>query len=452
MSSLQNAGAVATPVAQSERLVILDSLRGFAILGILLMNVTGFGLAEILTFDPTVLNETGINYQTWYFIDWIMEGTQRALFSMLFGAGMILFISRQENKIPGVMPAEIFFRRQLWLLLFGLFNGFILLWYWDILFQYAIAGMILFTFRRLSPKKLLIAAAVCLVINTTFDNLELYKRKLTILKGEYAASIDTTKRKLTTTEKENIAAMEGLKERSTRASKLKAVEKENKTVLGSFSVLWDARTDKTVEVEMELIYHDIWDPLLFMLIGMAFFKNGWLLGKAPAWVYGLLFVVGWGVGLYISYLRQQAIIDSGFNSFQFAKDNAFTFYQLSRLFRAFGFFGMIMLLYKSGLFKWLFALVRPAGQMAFTNYLMQSLISAIYFYGIGFGNFSKLQRIELYYYVGIVWIFQIIFSHIWLRYFRFGPFEWLWRTLTYWKKQPFLKSKKEEQEITLSIA
>ena len=452
MSSIQNTGTIASPVTQSERLVILDSLRGFAILGILLMNITGFGLAEILTYDPTVLEETGINYRTWYFIDWVMEGTQRALFSMLFGAGMILFITRQEKKVSGMMPAEIFFRRQLWLLAFGVFHGFVLLWYWDILFQYAIAGMILFTFRRLSPKNLLMAAAICLVINTTLDNLRLYQRKLTIAKGEYAAGIDTTKTKLSAEQQENIATMQGLKENSTRASKIKEVEKENKTVLGSFSTLWDARTDKTVEVEKQLVYSDIWDALLFMLIGMAFFKNGWLLGKGRTWIYGLFFVAGWGAGLYISYLRQQSIIDAGFSSFQFAKDNSFTFYQISRLFRALGFFGMIMLLYKSGWFKWLFALVRPAGQMAFTNYLMQSLISGIYFYGIGFGNFGKLQRIELYYYVGVIWAFQIIFSHIWLRYFRFGPFEWLWRTLTYWKVQPFLKTNPDKQEITPSIA
>ncbi len=438
MSSSPNTGTIASPVAQSDRLVILDSVRGFAILGILLMNVTGFGFAEVLTFDPSVLKETGINFQTWFFIEWVMEGTQRALFSMLFGAGIILFITRQEKKISGVMPAEVFFRRQLWLLLFGLFNGFILFWYWDILFQYAIAGMILFTFRRLSPKSLLIAAAVCLVINTAIDNLQLYQRKLTILKGEYAAGIDTTKTILSDEQKENIEAMEDIKENSTHEARLKSVEKENRAVLGNLSTLWDVRSDRTVESELD-VYYDIWDALLFMLIGMAFFKNGWLLGKASTSTYVWLFVVGWGVGLYISYLRQQTIIDAGFNDFQLAKNTYFTYYQISRLFRAFGFFGMLMLLYKSGWFKWLFELVRPAGQMAVTNYLMQSLISAIYFYGIGFGNFGKLQRIELYYYVAVIWVFQIIFSHIWLRYFRFGPFEWLWRTLTYWKIQPFYR-------------
>jgi uncharacterized protein len=99
-----------------------------------------------------------------------------------------------------------------------------------------------------------------------------------------------------------------------------------------------------------------------------------------------------------------------------------------------------MLLYKSGWFKWLFNMMRPVGQMAFTNYLMQSIICGLIFFGVGFGMYGRLQRYELYYVVGAVWIFQIIFSHIWMRYFRFGPFEWLWRSLTYWKAQPMKKA------------
>ena len=123
---------LAAPVNQSERIVILDSLRGIAILGILLMNIPGFALPDPAAYgDLSVLNEMGtINFKVWYFIDWFMEGSQRALFSMLFGAGIILFITRQEKKAEGLYPADYFFRRQLWLLVFGLFNAFVLLWFW----------------------------------------------------------------------------------------------------------------------------------------------------------------------------------------------------------------------------------------------------------------------------------------------------------------------------------
>lgn len=89
----------AAPVAQTERIVILDSLRGIAILGILLMNVPGYGFPHIATSDPSIHNETGKNFYTWYFIDGILEGSQRALFSMLFGAGLLLFINRLEKSV-----------------------------------------------------------------------------------------------------------------------------------------------------------------------------------------------------------------------------------------------------------------------------------------------------------------------------------------------------------------
>ncbi|HYF32544.1 MAG TPA: DUF418 domain-containing protein [Chitinophagaceae bacterium] len=435
-----NAASNTSPVSQSERLVILDSLRGIAILGILLMNIPGFGFAEVIVTDPSVLNETGINYQTLYVIDWSLEGTQRALFSMLFGASMILFISRQEKKLSGILPAEYYFRRQLWLLLFGLFNGFVLLWFWDILFHYAIAGMILFAFRRLTPKSLLMGAAICLVLSTAFDNISLYDKKLTIRTGQYIARIDTTKTPLTDQQRNDLKAMNEFFDNSTQEAKLEKVNTENKAILGSYAELFRHQSDKTVEAEMKYTYYGMWDVLLFMLVGMAFYKNGWLLGKAPSWIYWLMFIGGFGLGLPISYCRLQSFIDAGFNEFYYTRDVSFTYYEVSRLFRSFGFFGLVMLLYKSGVFNWLFALMRPVGQMAFTNYLLQSLIAGIYFYGIGFGNFGNLERHELYYFVGAVWVFQIMLSHIWLKYFRFGPFEWLWRSLTYWKRQPLFRS------------
>jgi uncharacterized protein len=83
--------------------------------------------------------------------------------------------------------------------------------------------------------------------------------------------------------------------------------------------------------------------------------------------------------------------------------------------------------------------MQPVGQMAFTNYLSQSFMCGLFFYGSGLGKFARLQRYELYYVVVIVWLIQIVWSHLWLRYFRFGPMEWLWRSLTYWKLQPFRK-------------
>jgi uncharacterized protein len=108
-----SAAPIAAPVLQSERISILDSLRGFAILGILLMNISSFAM-PVSGYDPTLLHETGINYYTWYFIMLVPFGTQRALFSMLFGAGILLFIYGREEKKESSNKLEYFFRRQLW--------------------------------------------------------------------------------------------------------------------------------------------------------------------------------------------------------------------------------------------------------------------------------------------------------------------------------------------------
>jgi uncharacterized protein len=431
---------VPAPVGQRERIVILDALRGIAILGILLMNIPGFALPEPAHMDPSVLNEWGsINYKTWYFIEWFMEGSQRALFSMLFGAGIILFISRKEKNTEGLWPADYFFRRQLWLLLFGLINGFVLLWFWDILFAYACVGMIMFAFRRMSSKGLIIAALISLFLQTARENLDAYRDRKMIHRGEMIAKKDTSITKLTDSEKEDLGKMTAFKERFSQEEKTKKMNKSLQSVRGSYGELYEYQSERVFQTEVFLLYFSAWDVLVFMFLGMAFYKNGLLIGQAPVKWYWILFLGGLGPGLVLSYFRLQPLIDDKFNYFDYVKGGYFEFYEISRTFRSLGIFGLIMLLYKSGWFKWFFALMRPVGQMAFTNYLTQSLFVGLFFYGIGFGMFGKLQRHQIYYVVGATWALQIAWSHIWLRYFRFGPLEWLWRSLTYWKKQPFLK-------------
>lgn len=431
---------IAAPVNQQERLTILDSLRGIAILGILLMNIPGFGLPAPVYGDLSVWNEIGtVNFDVWYFMEMTVAGTQRALFSILFGAGIILFIGKKENSLGGLMPAEYFFRRQLWLLVFGLFNAFVLLWFWDILFQYAVCGMILFAFLRLSPKALIIAAVVCLFFQMARDNVDFYRNKNVIVAGEEIAKRDTTQFKLTEDEKEMLGDMKGIKEKTSLEAKKKKAEASVRKMTGDYATLYKYQSQRSYEDELDYTYNGLWDVLIFMFLGMAFFKNGIILGTAETKVYWFLCIGGLAAGGFLTWLRLQDKIDFNFNGYEILKNTSFELYELARGIRSVGTFGLIMLLYKSGWFKWLFSLLRPVGQMAFTNYLTQSFFMGLFFYGIGLGMFGKLQRYELYYVVAVVWVVQIIWSHIWLRYFLFGPLEWAWRSLTYWKLQPMKK-------------
>lgn len=426
----------AAPTAQGERIFILDSLRGFAILGILLMNIPSFSLPG----DPFVNNESGINYNTWYIVQLIPHGTQRALFSMLFGAGIILFIRSAEKKVGGLKPADYFFRRQLWLLVFSLFDVFILLWVGDILLDYALFGMLLFTFRNLSPKALLIAAGVCLLLMLARENRDFYRDKSIIARGEAVAALDTSQTKLLPKQKEQLGAMIAFKERTSMEKRTERVQTNLRNVgSGSYEDLYETRTGRYINDLVQYLFFELWDVLLFMFLGMAFFKLGILTGQAPAKVYWWFLIVGLGLGIFLSYLHLQPYIKHRGNLFGIVKEVPIQYYQLERVLRSLGLFGALMLLYKSGLLNWLFQIMRRVGQMAFTNYLVQSLLCGIFFYSVGFAMYGKLERHQVYYVVGAVWLLQIIYSNIWLHYFRFGPFEWAWRSLTYWKRQPFKK-------------
>ncbi|HMG89399.1 MAG TPA: DUF418 domain-containing protein [Chryseolinea sp.] len=428
------------PLSESERITIIDSLRGIALLGILMMNIPSFGYPFIQATNPMIAGELGtINFKIWYFVEGFLEGTQRGLFSMLFGCGVIVFTTRLEKRVNGIMPAELFLRRQLWLLLFGLFNAFVLLWSGDILYHYAILGILLFAFRRMKPSHLIIAAIVCLALQTARENRDLYQSKRTIEKGEAIAAIDTTKTKLNDKQKGQLEEMNGFKNNQKLEKKQKKAKETIEAVQGSYAELYERLSNDSVWMETDFMYYNPWDVLIFMFLGLAFFKMGLMQGDHPLMTYLIIAIVGLGVGIVLSYFRLKPLIETQFNFFDYTKDASFTLYEIPRTFRSVGLFGLIMVLYKTGWFNWLFALVRPVGQMAFTNYLMQSLICGLIFYGVGFGLYGELQRYELYYIVGSVWIFQIIVSHIWLRYYRFGPMEWVWRSLTYWKLQPFKK-------------
>src|SRR5687768_10469908 len=136
------------PTAGDERIELLDTTRGIAVLGILLMNITGLGLPYSYD-DPTVWGaESDIDFTVWRIMTLFFEGTMRGLFTLLFGASALLFLQRHSARAADSRPTDLYFRRTLWLIVFGLVNGYVLLWSGDVLFYYGIAGVVLFIFRK----------------------------------------------------------------------------------------------------------------------------------------------------------------------------------------------------------------------------------------------------------------------------------------------------------------
>ncbi|EMR01352.1 hypothetical protein ADICEAN_03532 [Cesiribacter andamanensis AMV16] len=268
-------------------------------------------------------------------------------------------------------------------------------------------------------------------------NVDLYRDKAVVQKGVPLAAIDTLQQPLTALQKKDLAAYTALLESSSLEARQKKARETIENVTGSYASLYRDRTGRYENALVNYLYLGLWDVLLFMFLGMAFYKLGIITGHAPQKVYWYLLLGGLGLGLILSYLRLQSMIYYNFNYITFLKEGSFSYYELGRAARALGIFGGIMLLWKSGLARGFFALMKPVGQMAFTNYLMQSLLCGVVFYGIGFGLYGRLERWEIYGVMGAVWLFQILYSNIWMRYYRFGPMEWLWRSLTYWQRQPF---------------
>jgi len=140
------------PTERDERIGMLDATRGIAVLGILLMNITGFGLPQSYD-DPTNWGGyQGINLTTWRIAALFFEGTMRGLFTLLFGAGALLFLQRHAARHTGLLPADLYFRRTMWLIFFGLVNAYALLWSGDILYYYGVTGLLLFVFRNVAPQ------------------------------------------------------------------------------------------------------------------------------------------------------------------------------------------------------------------------------------------------------------------------------------------------------------
>lgn len=178
----------------------------------------------------------------------------------------------------------------------------------------------------------------------------------------------------------------------------------------------------------------IFDMSSFMLIGMGLLKLGVLSASRSRRFYLTLMVAGYGIGVPLGLYELNTILASGFEVMGFK--SADITYQFSRLAMVCGHMGLILLFIKSGLLGFLQRALAATGQMALSNYLAQTLICVTLFYGFGFALFGKLERHELYIIVAAIWVAELIWSPIWLRHFRFGPFEWLWRSLTYWQRQP----------------
>jgi uncharacterized protein len=423
------------PTAGSDRKDALDTLRGVALLGILLMNIYS---------NPTISGGAeGLDLAAWAVNNLFFEGTMRGLFSLMFGAGIVLMTSRAEARGGGLEVADIYYRRNLWLFAFGIIHGWLLLWFGEILYFYGIGALFLFAFRNLRARTLIILGALVLA---TLIPKDIYHYIETHNAFEEAQAAEIVQESLAEDEElddeqqEAIDTWKGIKDDANPSAE--KIEKRIEGMHGNYFKIIGTISGVLIWFQSSGLYQFMFfDTVGMMLIGMGFLKLGIITGERSNRFYVLLMLIGYGIGLSINAYETRLLIANNFDIF--ANQQANLTYGFGRVAMTLGHIGFWMLICKSGWFNWLTSRLGAVGRMALTNYVMHSVFAAILFTGIGFSLFGSLQRHELFYVVAGIWLFQLIVSPIWMKHFRFGPLEWVWRSLTYNKKQPMRRVENE---------
>ena len=417
-----------------DRIESLDVLRGFALLGILLVNIVAFGLVSSAFLDPGIYLTPigGIDYIVWAFIELSSAGAMRTLFSILFGAGVVLFVTGSTAK-----SGWLHYRRNFWLLVFGLINAYIFLWPGDILVTYALSGFVLWFVRNWKARSLLILATFLILIgslqNFAMKNtLEIARdaaeeMKISISKGEEFSE-------------ETAAWAQGwIDYEEDNQAEIDNIPNEIKKRTSSYSSAYEYNLKKANEmIYFVLPFFLFLDALMMMVIGMALFKLGVLDGGRDIKFYIRMMCIGFLTGISINAYEVLLITNSNMDIIETNPYFRFT-YHFGRLFMGLGYLGLVILLIKIEKLESLRFRLACVGRMALTNYLMHSVIALFIFTGAGLGLLGKFSWSQLYLFVLLIWVIQLYISPLWLKYFYFGPVEWLWRLLTYLKIPKMVK-------------
>lgn len=406
-----------------DRILTLDVIRGIAVMGILSVNIVGMAMIEDAYFFPTLYGfHSQADKVMWALNSIFVDGRFRALFSMLFGASLTLVVTRAIEA--GKRGWQVHYARMIVLLLFGCIHYYVL-WWGDILVNYALVGMIAFIFWRLKPSLLLLCAAVSLGVFYVPQFVQALPQIHMVQQGMEPGAPPALHAKA--------AAMLKKVTPADSAADIERDKREHDSI--------PAHVRASTKGEAAL---DPWESLLgygletlgFMLIGIAGFKSGFFTGAWSRRSYATIAASCLGVDLLVHAWAVYVSVRD-----QFAP---LTFIPWTRLYvgplhavGALGYAALIMLLFsqRSALSD-RFAAV---GRAAFTNYLGSTIIGVMLFYGTFGGLYGQLSRGQVWLFVPVIWVLMLLWSKPWLDRYNYGPFEWAWRSLARWKLQPMRK-------------
>jgi len=398
-----------TPVSSRDRVEVLDVLRGFALLGILAMNIRGMAAPLGAYLYPYALFDyTGASRIGYVFTSVVFDLKMMGLFSMLFGAGVLLYAAKSTET--GRPPRGLWFRRMFWLLVIGLVHAYFI-WGGDILVPYALCGiLILWWVRRLAPGALMAGAVGLLAVGAA----------LTIWHG---LSWD------------GMTEAERAQEAAISMPTPEQAREQLSWMLGSYPDVV-ARHAPQVFMFQTLFFlvFFLWRCSGMMLLGMALYKWGFLDGRRSARAYGLVAALGIPAGLTLAWYGVVELERVRFAMPQRAIADLWNY--TGAVIASVGYAAALILAVKHGALSRLRGALAAVGQMAFSNYLLQSVVTSVLFLGWGFGLAGQFDYAEQLLVVVAIWAGQLAISPAWLARYRFGPAEWLWRSLTYWERQP----------------
>lgn len=398
-----------TPTGATQRLESIDVLRGIAVLGILVMNIRLFALPQAAYMNPLAMGEpSGIDRLVYWVTALFADQKFMTLFSLLFGAGLALISERCEAR--GRSATGLLYRRTFWLLLLGAAHAY-LLWYGDILVIYSLCAFLVILARRRRPLTRLILGLFMLLIGAG----------LSVSSG---LSFEFWPEK---------AASEALQAWAPDAEALAA---EIATYQGGWMTQMAHRVPKALEFHtFVFLFWGLWRAGGLMLVGMALYRWGlfsaqWAPARYRRWA-----VLGLGLGLppvaLGIVLNERAGWDYVSAFFLHGQLNYW-----GSLAVALGYAAVIMLWCQGGRRTALRGRLAAVGRMAFTCYIAQTVVCTLLFYGHGLGWFGSVGYALQQVVVVAVCLILLVIAPWWLARYRFGPLEWLWRSLTYGSRQP----------------
>lgn len=426
------------PVAEQERILALDALRGFALLGIFMVNMNFFAMPFASMIGGEELATAPLAEQlAWGFVFVLFTYKFISLFSLMFGMGLVVTLARAEAAQRPFVP--VYLRRLAVLALIGLAHA-LLFWYGDILFIYAVLGLVLLLCRKLSPKALLgtgaALIALSVVLNLGFTGMMVAGTAFAPEQAEAPAVEE---------------AAPGAHEEPQQGDAARGIEAMLAAGFDMFHPVWieaetrayregpfsDAFAFRAVSFLIALaaaVFSYGWRVLGLFLIGAALMKLSFFGPERRGW-HVRLAVWGIGVGLPMQILGA-VVIHLGGHDLNLHMMAGGLLHEVGSVGATFGYAGLVALVVSSGLLRSVVRALAGVGRMALSNYLLQTLMATALMYWWGLGWFGQVSRVEQIGLVAILFIAQVVFSALWLRAFRFGPFEWLWRVLTYGRLQP----------------